>query len=263
MVMAVNGRVIADAVFVSLNLQSVVGRYELVFALKVSVNGGDTSGCGVSIAGAEIKVGVQGGRSERCGFARPDGVIGLRQRKFATSSSVRLVLPIHSGHVAALESLRGTGDLDFELVLVGSLAEGDDIYNVTDTIHHREARSDWIGHLRQAGARDVLLIEVQLPFHTKTDRLNGFGAELRRAEERFRHGDYQGCIAACRAAVEELGQRKYGTREWAANWLDRLASDRRGMSESEREGAVWRRYGTMRSRRVARIRGYASTRSRR
>ena len=129
--MATNGRVIADAALVSLNLQSVLGGYELVFALKVSVNGSDRSGCGVSIVGAEIKVGVEGGRSERCGFARPGGVFELRQRKFATSSSVCLVLPMHSGQVAALEALRGTGDLDFELVLSGRLAEGEDVYNVS------------------------------------------------------------------------------------------------------------------------------------
>ena len=237
--MAISGRVSADVAFASLNLQPVLCGYELVFALKVSVNGGDTSGCGVSIAGAEIKVGSAGGRSVRCGFARPDGVFELRQCKFSTSSSVGAVLPMHPGQVAALEALRGTGDLDFELVLVGRLEEGEDTYNVTDTIHHREPRSNWIELLRHAGARDVLLIEVGLPFHSETDGLNGFWAELRRAEERFRHGDYQGCIAGCRAAVEDLGRKKYGTQTWAAKCLDRLESNRKGMSESEREGAVW------------------------
>ena len=239
MVMAISGRVCADVAFASLDLQPVLCGYELVFALKVSVNGGDASGCGVSIAGAEIKVGAAGGRSVRCGFARPDGVFELRQRKFSTSSGVGVVLPMGPGQVAALEALRGTGDLDFEMVLAGRLDEGEDTYNVTDTIHHREPRSNWIELLRQAGARDVLLIEVALPFHNRTDDAHGFWAELRRAEERFRHGDYQGCIAGCRAALEELGQRKYGTDEWAAKWLNRLASDRRSMSEAEREGAVW------------------------
>ncbi len=138
-----------------------------------------------------------------------------------------------------LETLRGTGDLDFDLELVGRVIEDGTGYDVRDTIRHHEARSDWTARLAEARARDVLLIEVALPITPESSQAHGPHAELRRAEQRFRRGDYQGCVASCRAAIEELGRNHYGKTRWANRLLGRLVKDRDSMSEQERQGAVW------------------------
>ena len=99
-------------------------------------------------------------------------------------------------------------------------------------------RSEWIEKLRAARARDILLLEVPLPFPERSERWQNISDELMRAESRFRNGDYHACVSACRVIAEELGREVFGYTDWAKPSLDRLSSDRAGMSKSERERAM-------------------------
>ena len=145
---------------------------------------------------------------------------------------------LQAGQLAALETLRGTGDLNFEFQASGTGTDKNGEQRVQGDWHIRVPRSDWLEQLRNAGARMVLLLEVPLPLANASDDWQNFATALRHAEELYRHGDCRGCIAECRTAIEELGLRRYGDDKWARKSFDHLASNRRGMSKGDREMAL-------------------------
>ena len=152
------------------------------------------------------------------------------ENRWCRSDSCMYLLLVHHRATARLgprSGVGGTGDRGRHWVRCG-------------TIRHHEARSDWIGRFAEVRARDVFLIEVALPIPRESSQNCGDRADLRHAEQRFLHDDYQGYVASCRAAVDELGRSHYG--RWANILLDRLGEDRDSMSEQEREGAEWRHY---------------------
>ena len=69
---------------------------------------------------------------------------------------------------------------------------------MNDTLRCHVPRSEWIEKLRGANACDVRLLEVPLPFPGESDRWDPITEDLRRAESRYRDGDYHGCVSACR-----------------------------------------------------------------
>ena len=137
--------------------------------------------------------------------------------------------------------LRGTGDLTFEFTASGKGSDEHGEQQVFGDWHHRVSGSDWIGQLRTASARDVLLLEVPIPLKHATDKWRAIAAPLQRAEEQYRSGDYHSCIGSCRTAMEELGIHRYRDREWAGKVLGRLASrsTREDMDKAAREAAVY------------------------
>ena len=108
---------------------------------------------------------------------------------------------------------------------------------VDESWHLTVSRSDWIERLSRSGARDILLVEVPLPFRREDGRSSA--AALREAEKRYGYGDYRGCVQACRDAVQELGEEKYGTKSWSDDALKQLGNGPRGMDKEERQRAFW------------------------
>ena len=72
---------------------------------------------------------------------------------------------------------------------------------------HRVSRSDWIGQLHTAGARDVLLLEVPIPLKGTADDWQSIAASLQRAEEQYRSGDYHSCIEALQSGCRDSNNR--------------------------------------------------------
>ena len=239
MITAADGRIIADTQIKALDLRPVIRGYELAFRLELAMRPAGTGPHEVWILGAQVGVRGGGTRTQRCGFARPECVARWRQRDFPQSSTAILVLPMQPGQIAALEDVRGAGDLEFELTLAGRVSGAGQHIDIGVTLRHREARSDWIERLRNTGASDVLLIEVPMPLGDSSGQWDDVEAQLRRAEAQFRHGDYQGCVASCRTVVQEAGHLKYTHKRWSDRFLSRLANDRESMTREERERAMW------------------------
>ena len=127
-----------------------------------------------------------------------------------------LYLYLQPGQLAALEKVRGSGDLSFEFAAVGTGFDEHGEQYVLGNWRHRVPRSDWIGQLRTAGARDVLLLEVPIPLRGTAEEWESIAASLQRAEDQYRNGDYHSCIGSCRTVMEELWIYRYGDREWAS-----------------------------------------------
>ena len=231
--------IFADAQIQGITLHPVVGAYELRFGLLIAV-GATPEGehCCAVIDGARVRMGTGGSDRDDLGFARPDRqleiVTGLHQHRTAPTLS----LPLQPGQLAAIERSRGTGDLHFELEVMGAGSGRRGPCPVQEVLRRNVPRSEWVEKLRAARARDILLLEVPLPFPERSDRWQNISDELMRAEGRFRNGDYHACVSACRVIAEELGCQVFGCTDWAKSSLDRLSSDRGGMSKNERERAL-------------------------
>ena len=166
-------------------------------------------------------------------------VTGSHQHRMAPTLS----LPLQPRQLAAIERSRGTGDLHFELEVMGAGSGRSGPSPVQEVLHREVPRSEWIEKLRAARERNILLLEVPLPFPERSDRWQNISDELMRAESRFRNGDYRACVSACRVIVGELSCQIFGCADWAKPPLDCLSSDRAGMSKNERERAM---LGTLR-----------------
>jgi len=237
MSLTINSLIIAEARIQGVTLRSVLGAYELIFGLYLTVNAHEEAVRRASIMGARVTVKAGAGKSHALGFARPETPFEIITNKFASTMTPALTLTLQPGQLAALEELRGTGDLDFELLASGIGSGQHGLEQVQDTWRVHIPRSDWIRKLREAGARNVLLLEVPLSLPAEAD--SSIARELRRAEEQFRNGDYYACVGSCRTAMQELGHRKFGKKSWAGPLLSRLASARDEMEKDEREAALW------------------------
>ena len=236
----VASRQLAEASVQAVTLHSTVGGYELVFGLRLTVAVDADAHRRASIIGARVSVSSSAGEPQALGFARPGQPFEIVCKPYISSTSHTLHLYLQPVELAALETLRGTDELSFELLAQGTGFDGEVEALFQDRWHWREPRSDWIARLGTVGARNVLLLEIPLALTEGDDEPAAFRQELVKAEDRFRNGDYHGCIAACRIVIEEVGRRTHGPSGWSTAALEQVGrGDRRGMTKPEREAAIW------------------------
>ena len=237
--LAVGGRQIADTRIQGVSLRPLVGGYELVFGLHVTTYAEEAVLRRASITGARVTVKPSEGEPQALGFARPETAFEINCKPFSSLATPNLHLHLQLAQLAALEALRGTGDLVFELLASGIGTDENGDQHVQGDWRITVARSDWIKKLHDAGARNVMLLEIPLPLRSIADEWQEIAAGLRRAEAQYHNGDYHSCIGSCRTVMQELGLYRYKEGGWASGFLERLASDRKEMTKSEREGALF------------------------
>ena len=232
---------ITDPWVQGVTLRPIVGGFELIFGLRIPIRAVDNAVRRVSVAGCRITVRPDDGEPRVLGFARPERPFEISSVRGGATESHDLYLYLQPGQLAALEALRGTGDLNFAFAASGTgLDENGEQYVYGDW-RHRVPRSDWVGQLRTAGARDVLLLEVPIPLEGAVNEWRAIAESLQLAEEQYRSGDYRGCVASCRTAIEEFWTYRYGHSEWGNTTLEPLASrsTRLEMDKAAREAAVY------------------------
>jgi len=220
-------------------LRPLVGAYELIFSLYVTIHADENALRKAMITGARVTLKGGLGRQESLGFARPEAPFDIVSKTCGTAMTPSLHLTIQPGQVAAIETLRDTGDLTFELLAIGTGVDKNGEHQIQDKWRIVEPRSEWIKKLHEAGARNVLLLEVPLPIGDVLEGWEDIASGLKRAEDQYRNGDYHSCIGSCRTVIQELGYFRYKIEEWAGEPLRRLSSDRKGMTKGEREAALW------------------------
>lgn len=237
--LSLGSRILADVRVQGVSLRQNLGRYELIFGLYVTIRPTETQVQRASIVGARVTLDLGGGQKQSLGFARSESPFDIVSANHPSSMTPSLHLYLDAIQVANIEALREESDLGFELLAngVGSNVNGEHL--VQDEWRITVARSDWIKKLRGSGAYEMMLIEVPLPVVEEVSDWNTISDGLLRAEAQYRNGDYRGCISLCRTVIEELGTYRYKNQNWANTSIDRLASDRKGMTKDEREAALW------------------------
>ena len=234
----VGSRRIANGRVQSVTLQPIVGAYELIFPLYLSVLPGEGGLPSASIAGARIVAEPSQGEPKPLGYARAEQPSDILCQPHAHTATPSLHLYLHPGQVSALETLRDAGDLTFRLAMSGTAMDHQGPQHLHGDCTVAVPRSRWLQTLRNAQARNVMLFEVPLP-GPGGEASNHPASTIQQAEERYRNGDYIGCIASCRTTIEETGRRIYAETDWATPAIERLASDRKAMTEPERRAALY------------------------
>jgi len=235
----VNGRVVAEASIQGATVRPVVGAYEFLFSLNIAMHPQGDYACRIFVVGALVSLRTDRAGVQRVGFAQPQAPIIIKQSTHLARITPALVLPLQPGQVAAIERSRETGDVVFELQMIGVDSDQNGEHLVQNDWRFQVPRSDWLQKLRDAGARDVLLLEVPLPLVDRPKEWETVSNAIQDAEKHFREGDYHACVSSCRIALDELGHLKFGSGDWAGPQLDQLGKNRNGMTASDRETALW------------------------
>ena len=241
--LTIDGRIFAEAEIQSVALHPVVGAYELRFGLNIvampEIDGWRFRAVFDSI---RIRVKAGSGQYDDLGFAYPESRVEIETKKFSNRITRILSLPLQYSQINAMDTLRGTDDLCFEILVNGrgftQIGENVIKINNQQILHRIITRSDWIATLRMAGARNILIFEVPLRFPNESGQSDSISEDMLRADSQFQNGDYHGCIATCRTILQELGYRKSGKKGWANLSLDQFGSERTKMSKTDRDLAV-------------------------
>lgn len=237
--LTINSYAIADIRIQNLGIRSIVGAYELIFLLYITVSSEEDSKSWAAIEGARVSVKLNGGRNQTMGFARPDLPIAIRPHSFVSHMTPSLFLTLQPQQVMALEEMRTGGDLAFELLAAGEGYDGGNEQQVQDTWRINIPRSDWIEKMRSAGILDILLLEIPMPADELSEEWAEISEHLMRAQKHFLDGEYFSCVSQCRLVVQEVGHRKFAKKAWSGPALNRLNQDRNDMTKDEREAAIY------------------------
>ena len=238
MTLTVGNRRIADCGIQSVSLRPVVGAYELVFTLRFLVLTGERGLPNAAVVGARVVVLPSVGEPHPLGFARPEQPIQLVCGEFEGSASPTLRLNLLPNQIAALEALRETGDLTFELTFAGTGVDRHGDQHLLCECSVSVPRSEWLQTLRNAKARNAILLEVPVPFDDQmSDQWYDVCTNIRSAEEEYRNGNYRGCVATCRVAIDGVG--KVQELKWSQS-LSRLSNNHKEkMTKFQRVEAVF------------------------
>ena len=116
MSLTINSTRIVDARIQSVSLRPVLGAYDLVFGLILTVRSDKQRLGRASISGASVTIKTRNNEQHTVGFARPETPLIFAAKSNESRQSSALFLRLYPGQLTAMETLRGTGDIDFELL---------------------------------------------------------------------------------------------------------------------------------------------------
>lgn len=240
MSLTINGTAVGEISSQGVSLRPVLGAYELSFSLKITMEPKLGDERRVTIFGARVSLSNDRGASLYVGVAQPEKPIELHQYEHTNSMTYSLFQSLHPGQLAELERIRDGGSIAFRLQMLGVVTDENGAQNVHNMQDFRVPRSEWIERLRNAGAKNILLLEVPVPLVDPPEEWAAAGNDLQQAVIHYQNGDYRSCVGVCRTVLDEIGSKRFDAeKDWATPLLQRLANDRPGMTRGEREAAVW------------------------
>jgi len=239
MSLTAGSRIIAEARIQNISLRPVLGAYELIININFAMRPASDQPSGINIHGVRVSMGGTGSKSHDLGFARPERQFSFIQHTHPLNQQCDFFLTLHPGQLAALDRVRGTSDLDFNLLIHGVARSSQGAQDVQDDQRFHIPQSQWIKKLKDAGARNTLLLEVPLPLHPTSEAWTIVADHLQKAEQQFRSSDYQATVASCRTVVEELGSLNFGTTQWASKVTDIWRENRAAMTKEDRIHFMW------------------------
>ncbi|MBJ7410392.1 MAG: hypothetical protein JHD15_08515 [Phenylobacterium sp.] len=230
----------AYADFNPIGLQATIGGFDLVFGLQLRTVTPDPQYWAVLHSGG-VEVAAVGGAWKRLGQALPSAPVHIDTTPNGHSSTCEFRLPLTIRHLASLEELRDSGDLQIKFIMfgtggpVGHAERNDRIHN---ELYAHVPQSVWVRALNDAKALDVLLLEVPMPFLEQTPEHWESTTALRNAQRLFVAGDFAESVARCRTAIESMTRRIGRSERWTGPVFDTLKEKRQELTKDERELVV-------------------------
>jgi hypothetical protein len=149
-------------------------------------------------------------------------------------------LTLQADQLLALEQLRQGQGLRFTLDLRGNSHGPNGIRQVDYSLNVMVTQSDWVSILREANAKDILLVGVEIPMHSESAAIAAALGYVRRAHEFLLRGEDNSAVAECRRALERMWK-SGGLEESARNARKALSASmdaREAMSKQDRQLAL-------------------------
>ncbi|KAA8769434.1 hypothetical protein [Burkholderia pseudomallei] len=119
-------------------------------------------------------------------------------------SSSLLRVDVTDSQLLALEDLRGSGGLEFEVQLTGRGHSPRETVPVEDRLRHTVNLSDWAQVLGQLGFADIFVLGVEMPVGPIPNELASAVKLLRDAQRLLVAGEYELVVASCRQALDSM-----------------------------------------------------------
>ncbi len=247
MTVTANQRLVADVRLERLDLQPLLGAYELLLvitgAMRQPVPSAHQSPYWFDLWSALVSIDAAGGHRKRLGIAR-----AMRPYRFVQSTEqalqvdMELRLTLQPAQVLAIEEF--CHEQPMRLVLQ-PFGEGGDVQAprthgpITDQWSLDVPRSVWIDRLRTAGVLDIVSIEVPLPAIDPPEAWRDIVVHLRRAQKHWLEGNYLECVSACRLVMDATDGNAASVQR-GVEALKKLAvpADRQAMNLEERQIAI-------------------------
>jgi hypothetical protein len=236
--MTVSHHIVAKLAIEHVGLRSLLGGYELLIAVAGETTPVPVAVQRFAVEAARVEIAAGMGPTTEMGIARPDKPERGQQYPNAVPFRVELRLPLSPYQLAAIEDLRGQEDLRLQVTLVGHGGDDRQSFPINESFHKTVGRSDWVQQLKAAGAADILLLEIPMPFgNVPPDRALVIES-LKQAQRVFLDGHYIDCIINCRKTIEALGVAEGRDRYWSSAALERLCKNREAMTLDDRTVAA-------------------------
>jgi hypothetical protein len=149
-------------------------------------------------------------------------------------------LTLYADQLLALEQLRQGRGVQFALDLRGNSYGPHGIRQIDSSLNVNVTQSEWVSILRDANAKDILLVGVEMPVHSGSSAIATALGYVRRAHEFLLRGEDNSAVAECRRALESVWKSR-GLEEPARNARKALSANmdtRQGMSKRDRQLAL-------------------------
>src|SRR5260221_3150324 len=170
MSITVNSRIVAETKIQGFTIRPIVGAYEFLFSLDVTINPQTDYARRVSIIGARVNLRTDGSGQQPLGFARPETSFEIQQGPHPYRVTPALVLPLHPVQLAVIERLRNAGDVSFELLASGVGIDQHREQPMQDELRIQVPRSEGVAKMLSASARDGLLLGIPFPLFQSSKR---------------------------------------------------------------------------------------------
>jgi len=233
-------RNIASLSVQGVHLKKATGAYELFIGLDLQMQtSSEDEVYYLRVEAARLFVKGANGIERYIGILRPTELNMLRTWDYSHRQCLEMTLMLQPGQVAAIEDIRGGGDLTFKFEVRGQAYLNGDEQRAHDNFTVRVPKSEWLNRLKSARFMDVLLLEVPFSAIDLPEQLRVIRDDLEQAQNLFMNADYANCVAQCRHAIQELGHYVYDDQKWAEGALKKLNDEARAMGKEEREKAIF------------------------
>jgi hypothetical protein len=175
------------------------------------------------------------------GYAMPEVAwTGETRPGIAIEQLLMYHLTLQADQLLALEQLRQGGGVRFAFELRGNSYGPYGIRQIDSSLTAVVTQSDWVRILRDANAKEILLVGVEIPMHTASSTVADAFQYVRRAHEFLLRGEDNSAVAECRRALERVWKSR-GVEESARTARKALSANmetRQAMSKRDRQLAL-------------------------
>jgi hypothetical protein len=201
----VHSHIIAELQIVGLSGERGLGINSLKFSVNMTVVNGSEGEPAMYIDSlrASIAARASTGATRYLGTAEFEFPLVLRRLPHASQTYSLLRLDLSESQLLALDEIRGSGGLMFEVKIAGLAHSPRDTHAAQDLVSYAVNLTQWAELMSQLEFSDAFAVGVELPV-TASQHFASSVNFLRVARRQLAAGEYDSVVSACRQALDSL-----------------------------------------------------------